>query len=110
MIRVAILALFASTVGAYGYFDTGNDMRGRCYKSESWGAICSSAASAYLDLMMAEGYKCRADGVSREQLRDVMLKYINDTPDERHLPAAFIAILSFEKSFGCRKSPAKTGQ
>jgi hypothetical protein len=62
-------------------------------------------ATAYLDMMIALGFKCsRVAEATREQSKDVLVKYLADHPETRNSPAAFLAAAAFEQAFNCKIS------
>ena len=73
------------------YFDTGNELYGFCQKPKGaeLAAVCIATISGSYDMMTALGYKCQDDGVTREQLKDVVVKYLQDHPEQRNAPAVF---------------------
>lgn len=110
MRRTAFL-LIATAVWAGGnaparaeYFDTGNRLWETC-QSRNMDLACVAASSAYFDMMFALGYGCTRStvGVSRQQVRDVILQYLTENPAERHSPAAFLAIMAIQKAFNCSR-------
>jgi hypothetical protein len=67
---------------------------------------CYATARAFLDMMLALGYSCKRDfDVNRQQVADVLMKYLRDRPADRHDVPAFSAILAFEESRGCSRKP-----
>lgn len=46
------------------------------------------------------GY-CLSEGVEIGQMRDVVIKYLNDNPAERHYPARLLILNAFQISFPC---------
>lgn len=46
---------------------------------------------------------CRPDGVTPEQLRDVLISWVWDNPAERHRPAAKLAGLAYAEAWPCNK-------
>ena len=91
-----------------GYFDTGNDYWARCFGKQN--IICAATAASYLDMMEALGYKCSIDGVDRAQTKDVLLKYMADHPEDRNIPASFLAISAFQAAFNCKIPPKPMSQ
>jgi len=65
--------------------------------------VCTGVAAAYLDMMVALGYSGSRDGATRQQLKDVLLKYIKQNPEKRDLPSSFLAIEAFSEALGCFK-------
>jgi hypothetical protein len=100
-IATAIL-LAVPAAGRATYFDSGNDYWARCSGKEN--IICQATAGAFLDMMNSLGYQCSAaKGIDRSQVKDVLLKFLADNPEERNYPAASLAGAAFIKAFGCTK-------
>jgi hypothetical protein len=97
----AALFLFPSIAQA-GYFDTGDDLWNLCTdKFPGHNYLCIGLPAAYFDMMLATGYRCATVGVDREQVRDVVLKYLSDNPEKRNLPASELAITPLKAAFQC---------
>jgi len=98
---VAAALLFFPGIAQAEYFDTGNDLWGLCTDNfPGHKYLCLGLPVAYYDMMLATGYRCVATG-SREQVRDVVLKYLTDNPDKRNLPASELAMTSLTAAFQC---------
>jgi hypothetical protein len=97
----AVLLLFPGMVHAE-FFDTGNDIWNVCTdNAPGHNYLCVGMSTAYFDMMLAAGYRCAATGVSREQVRDAVLKYLSDNPGMRTMPASGLAMASFKTAFQC---------
>jgi hypothetical protein len=46
-------------------------------------------------------------GVSGEQMRDVVVKYLRDHPEERHLPGGLMIFMALRGAFPCPKVTAR---
>jgi Rap1a immunity proteins len=44
---------------------------------------------------------CTPDGVTRGQAADVVLRYLEETPAERHMSAAYLVRAAFLKAYPC---------
>ncbi len=42
------------------------------------------------------------DGVTNGQVRDVVVKYLKDHPEERHFLASILAVKALSKAFPCK--------
>ena len=103
---VCALAVMMATQPAWGsYFDTGNRLYGFCQKPKNspLEAACIGTISGGYDMMVALGYKCQDDGVTREQLKDVVVKYLKDHPERRNAPAVFNIVLAVQAAFSCER-------
>ena len=101
---ITLTAGLATPSVSLGYFDTGNDLYDRCRQVDSISkAICIATVSGALDMMTALGYKCSLDAtVTREQMKDVTVKYLQDHPATRNQPAVFSIFIAMKESFGCK--------
>ena len=57
-------------------------------------------------MMRALGYVCKLDGVSREQAKDAVLKYLDEHPESAKVAAVYQIIPAVEAAFDC-KAPAR---
>jgi hypothetical protein len=97
----AALVLFAGVAHAE-YFETGNDFSGICTdKFPGHDYLCLGMSAAYFDMMLATGYQSAATRVAREQVRDTLLKYLSDNPDQRNQPASQLALTALKAAFQC---------
>jgi hypothetical protein len=85
------------------YFLSGNDLYAYCTEDAYARGICLGAASAYLDMMQVQGFSCNTVGVTRAQIRDVLIKYLRDYPASRNLSAAQLASWAFMSAFNCKQ-------
>ncbi|MBR2118456.1 MAG: hypothetical protein IJ935_07260 [Afipia sp.] len=97
--------VFAVCVGwissAAAAFDDGNDLLQICTNEREF---CLGLTSGYYDMMRTMGVTCpRASNVSRGQVRDVIVKYLNDNPAKRNQSASFLAATALTQGFGCKK-------
>ncbi len=81
-------------------FDRGNDLYSDCQTN---GTLCFLNPAAYLDMMQALGYSCQTKGVTKSQVRDVLMAYLQAHPEQRHYSAASLAAKAFENAFACRR-------
>lgn len=104
-INLAAAALVMTATQAYAeYFDNGNKLLARCKDpSPTQEMSCIGTVSGMQDMMVALGYVCQIDGVNREQLKDVLVKYLIDAPEQRNQPAAVLAIRAFQRAFACKR-------
>ena len=106
MRAVLIFALLILGGPAYGYFDTGNSLLERCSRTDNFHkGACTGTVSGAFDMMLAWGWKCGSslDGVTREQVKDIVVKYFVDNPGTRHDPAAFHIVLAIANTFRCEQ-------
>ena len=61
--------------------------------------------SGALDMMRALGFVCKLDGVTREQAKDAVLKYLEEHPEQTKVAVVLQIIPAVEAAFDC-KAPA----
>jgi hypothetical protein len=101
--RVALIAiaLLISTLGARGYFDDGNDLLRICAHDAL--GMCMGQITGHYDMMVAVGFVCaNTKGVNKQQVKDIVLKYLRDHPAKRHQPSASLTIAAMTDAFNCR--------
>jgi hypothetical protein len=108
IIKLGIYAICLSLLApssAFAYFDRGNMIYETCSSSGiSKQLACLAAASAYYDMMQVLGYFCpNTDGLNKEQVVDVLTKFLKENPELRNRSAASLAIQAFTRGFGCKK-------
>jgi hypothetical protein len=107
ILLLALLCSCPSGARATYFDDNGNKYFNRCAK-ESPDIVCYATASAFRDMMYALGYKCKKEeGITRQQVTDILIKYLRDHPADRNDVLAFSAIRAFEESLGCTQTPPK---
>ncbi|MGL3109404.1 Rap1a/Tai family immunity protein [Bradyrhizobium sp. BR 1432] len=109
MKNVVLLSIASAAVcfsyPATAYFDSGNTLQSLCSdKDRTTELVCTGVAGAYFDMMVALGYSGCRNSATRKQLKDVLLKYIDQNPEKRDLPSSFLAIEAFSKALGCSKA------
>src|SRR5690348_3802091 len=96
-----------------GRFELGNDLLGVCSDDHHFNqAYCKGYAVGVADALMAanamkaNGYEvpsaCIPNNVKSEQVRDVLVQYLNAHPEKRHEPAAGHALLALQAAFPCK--------
>ena len=104
---IGLLVLTCSLLTSFptssrAYFDTANDLYALCRSSENiHRAVCTATISGAVDMMQAWGWECQVAGVTREQLKDVVTKYLVENPEIRNDPAVIGIALAMQRSFGC---------
>jgi hypothetical protein len=103
-----------------GYHDTGEGInRTRtlqilCRKAERFGYVsCTSYIRGFIDGMVVGGnveelhLKCcpPKDGISVEQGRLIVEKYLKDHPEKLNLEAGYVAAFAFVEAFPCPPKP-----
>ena len=102
---VAIVILLLGCATAPAVFDSGNDLYRYCTaKGSGNGLLCLGLVTGYLEGLRLSFDCGKLDGVTREQLKDVVVKFLRDNPAERHLPAVMLASRPYYLAFKCQKS------
>ena len=107
-IFVGLLMLVVAGANAHaGFFDDGDTLNYTCREEKGSFArgACLGTVSGALDMMRALGYVCKLEGVTREQAKDAVLKYLEDHPEKTKVAAVFQIIPAMEAAFDC-KAPA----
>ncbi len=111
----AALALVLVSAGA-GAQETmsswadGNDMKNFCHSEApnfSQG-LCVGFAMAVAEIAGSQPIfdrqrACIPPGVKRGQLKDIMVKFLDDHPEQLHLTATSLAARAYEEAFPCPK-------
>jgi Rap1a immunity proteins len=106
--RSAILfagcVLLASPASAE--FDTGNDLYRFCTAPADdrfSSGICYGLISGYFDALHL-AYKCEQETakITRQQIKDLVMKALKDAPAKRHLPAFVLAGAAISDAFSCQ--------
>ena len=107
-LATAILAVLIVSGAAHAQREskvTGTKLLSLCTASAA--ANCDAYLSGVADAIAAEGPAhapaCIPDAVTGRQLRDVVVKYIHDHPQEQELKAGTIAMHAYAGAFACHK-------
>ena len=66
--------------------------------------MCYGLITGYYEGMQ-RAYTCSTNpNVTRRQIKDVVVKFLQDNPAERHLPAAVLSWRALNVAFGCKKN------
>src|SRR5262249_12583087 len=96
-----------------GRFESGNDLIQVCSDDHHFNqaycngyAVCVADALMAVNAMKANGYEvpsaCIPIDVKSEQVRDVVVQYLNAHPEKRHEPAAGHALVALQAAFPCK--------
>ena len=114
---IAVALLWSASVFSQsfpmGRFESGNDLLGVC--SDGSGIMqnyCNGYAVGVADALMAvnamqaNGYPvpsaCIPKDVKTEQVRDVVVQFLNAHPEKPHQPAAGHALVALQAAFPCK--------
>ncbi len=100
---LALAIALAMPSPAPAVFDTGNDLLDFCTSKDSAKLLlCLGLVTGYFEGMQA-GYKCTVDPkVTRQQLKDIVVKFLHDHPGDRHRPGAILAARAYFVTFDCK--------
>ncbi len=103
---LAVLVLVSAPARALaaGSWVNGNELKKYCSSNSYERGICLGFTSAVANIVANAGWRaCIPDGVTRGQLRDIMVKFLDDHPEALHLEAASLAARAYEEAFPCPK-------
>jgi hypothetical protein len=110
VLLVAALSAVSAVASAQdaASFMTGNELKVFCRDEGAYGrGICSGFASAVSGVVATEHFAgwraCFPDGVTRGQVSDIMVKFLDDHPEKLHLTAASLTAHAFAEAFPCPK-------
>ena len=66
--------------------------------------VCLGVMTAYFEAF-SPLYSCSKVGpnITKEQVRDVGVKFLEDNPSDRHLPGMLLAFRAFFLAFDCKR-------
>jgi hypothetical protein len=86
-------------------FDTGNEFLSMCDPIAKIVSYCGGATTGYFDMLQTMGETCATGSYqTREQIADVVLKYLRDHPEARNRSAASQARAALIQAYPCPKS------
>ncbi|MBR0915816.1 Rap1a/Tai family immunity protein [Bradyrhizobium japonicum] len=101
----AVAALACSTSPASPYFDTGNSLYELCQNPRTY-PICLGTIIGHYDMLLANGYDCGPDNQrTKQQIMDIVVKYLKDNPAERSDVAALATYRAMTAAFACKQIP-----
>ncbi len=84
----------------------GNDLLRICQSADIFDrGVCGGFVTAAGQVVQIAGKGCFADGVTLEQSRDVVVKYLKDHPEARHEAAVSLASRALTHAFPCSARP-----
>lgn len=105
-LALVLVSAAASAQAAVSWMN-GYELKEYCQKSSWERGICLGFTSAVANIVANEpvaGWRaCIPDGVTRGQLRDIMVKFLDDHPEKLHHSAASLAARAYEEVFPCPK-------
>jgi len=102
-IGLLMLVVVGANAHAAGFFDDGDTLNYTCREAKGTFAqgACLGTISGALDMMRALGFVCKLDGVTREQAKDAVLKYLEDHPEQTKVAAVLQIIPAVQAAFDC---------
>jgi hypothetical protein len=79
----------------------GNHLYNECDSSTTDYLFCAGYVSAMSDELQNEGYVCLPTGITRAQTVHVVMKYLRDHPEQRHLVASALIRAALQPAFPC---------
>ena len=110
MRRFLLLAtLLSGTCWAQSIMDSGNAFLSNCSKKDAMGLVCISYVSGVTDGIMFGQVKpdgsgidfCVPQGATREQVFDVVMKFLRDNPAHRDLATVALIQWALKDAFPC---------
>ena len=86
------------------FYKTGNDIYASCSSPSATRefGLCIGYVAGLADAFLEEKAFCPPTGVTIIQLKDVLVKYLQNNPEKRHMGASE-ALLAFDQAFPCPK-------
>lgn len=103
---VAVMAALSPTA-AYSQWNSGNDLQEYCggEAGSFVSGICSGYIIGTLDtvegLLEDKKLACVPPGVTKGQVRDIVIKYIEQHPEYRHFVGMNLVVLAVGSAFPC---------
>jgi hypothetical protein len=93
--------VFAASVSAQAsvIFQTGNEFLRECEPTPT--AFCLGVAAGYSDMLAVNGQICKQHSVTVAQVKDVIVKFLREHPENRHYSAASLAGVALTDAFPC---------
>jgi hypothetical protein len=84
---------------------TGNELKRNCGDTGAKYGLCVGFVVGVVDGVLIDSPPdsiiCVPDGVSHGQMKDIVLKYMNDNPANLHFPAALLVFFALGEAFPC---------
>lgn len=105
-ILLIIFVFFASSATSSGNFESGNTLYEDCDGNDYDQILCLGYLRAISDVLNGDntvnGFKaCIPAGVTPFQLKSILIKWLDDNPENRHYAAAGLVASSFQEAFPC---------
>jgi hypothetical protein len=101
-VTLAVFALFSSVTCVFAGAQTGNDLLSDCnHTNADYDAgFCIGYIVGILDQLFEAKMFCPPVGVNTGQTKDMVIKFLKDKPELRHLPAVYL-VNEATKNFSC---------
>ena len=100
MLRFVLMTTLSLTMTATAEMFNGNQMWEMC-QSRAVG-FCNGYVIGTLDALVTQGLTtCTPDGLTAEQLRDLVVRWLRDHPEKRHLSGTWIVANTLRENFPC---------
>jgi hypothetical protein len=101
---LALAVIVAPLSADAGYYQTGNDLLEACRNSIYGMCLGYAAGIADAAAFTPASNVCIPDAVILNQVRDVIVDYLNAHPEIRHEPAYFLATKALSMAWPCRSN------
>jgi hypothetical protein len=105
----AMMVFFAAAALSAPQFETGNRLYANCLGGDSQQRFCEGFIVAVADELRVayasfapKAYLCIPGDVAVQQLKDVVVLYLERHPEERHLSAASLVSTALVDAFPCK--------
>jgi hypothetical protein len=98
----ALVAISIAPQQGFAASATGNALHEWCSNGNPMAIAFVTGAKDMAALVAPEpGYFCIPKGVTNGQIKDVVCKWLEDSPAERHKPAAYLTITALGQTWAC---------
>jgi hypothetical protein len=103
-VTAALLLLITFTSRGLAQFDTGNHLLTECLSENFYDkGYCLGYITAIADQVGISSTTCFTEQVTRSQVRDVAIRYLQSAPQLRHLPASNLVAVALTQAFPCAR-------
>lgn len=101
-IRILLIAIIMITHPASAYFDSGNDAYRLCKDTGYFSqGHCLGYWAGIWDAFSQLNFFCGTAHATKQQIADIVIKYMVQHPEERHKPAISLGLAALTEAFPC---------
>jgi hypothetical protein len=105
MLRLVLAALLGftlmGTASSKEAYD-GNDIFENCQPGSSLAPFCNGYFIGAIDALITRGVVfCAPDGLTAEQITSLVMRWLGDHPEKRHLPGPRVVASTLQDNFPC---------